>query len=60
MKVRTEKYIFNRGKNPRGYGRWAFAIEEEVVFITGFFAEAKKQALIAAKKQHVFEIEVLP
>ena len=60
MRVKTDKYIFSTGKNPRGYGRWAFEINGEEVFITGNYANAKKQAQTEAKKQGAFEIVVLP
>lgn len=40
----TTQYIKSHGKNPRGYGKWAFGNLDEIMFITGKYAEVKKQA----------------
>ncbi|MBW2598598.1 MAG: hypothetical protein JRC60_00495 [Deltaproteobacteria bacterium] len=60
MRVETDKYIFNTGKIPRGYGMWAFEIRGKTIFITGNYADAKKEAIKEAKRQDAFEIAVLP
>lgn len=45
--VNTTKYQAAHGKQPRGYGRWAFGDKagSKVVFIGGLYSEAKCQAI---------------
>ena len=44
MKCSTTQYENSHGKKPRGFGKWAFGNIDEIMFITGKYAEAKKQA----------------
>lgn len=44
MKCSTRQYEISHGKKPRGYGAWAFGNLDEIMFVTGKYAEAKKQA----------------
>ena len=46
----VNQYVFTHGKRPSGKGTWAFkGADGKVVFITGSYSEAKKQALKTIK-----------
>jgi len=52
--VSTTSYKWSHGKEPRGFGYWAFYMgkettDSEPVWFTGKYAEAKKQAIAHAK-----------
>lgn len=49
MTFSNRDYIAEHGKNPRGYGSWAFATkrnakDEDIFWATGTLTEAKKAA----------------
>ena len=49
MKFSYRDYVSEHGKMPRGYGSWAFATNpyakpEDVYWVVGMFAEAKRKA----------------
>ena len=49
MEFSNRDYISEHGKNPRGYGMWAFATkrnpdESDIFWFTGSLTEAKKAA----------------
>ena len=51
----TREYEFTHGRQPRGYGQWAFFFdgESEPQWYTGRFSDAKKSArAYAASKGH--------
>jgi len=56
VRVDTRKYY----GLPRGYGNWGFDIGGEWVFFTGPYTDAKKKAMIVAKKKGIREITLLP
>lgn len=63
MRVQTTNFEFAHGRKPRGFASWGFGPEkfsdfEDIVFITGNFAEAKKQAQEAARQRGWKEIHV--
>lgn len=57
--VRTNKYEITSGKKPKGFGSWAFEIGNSVVWITGNYGEAKKQAIAKAKADGIEFVYVL-
>ena len=65
--LKTTEYQFSHGRQPRGYGSWAFEIkggsetEAKVEWFKGTYTEAKAQAIKVAKARHLFStINVLP
>lgn len=46
----VNQYIFTHGRRPSGKGTWAFKGDDgKVVFISGLYSYAKKQALKTIK-----------
>ena len=64
MKVRVNNEIYkaSHGKDPRGYGRWAFEIDGRETFITGTYKDARNKAIKMTKivSPTTYEIKVLP
>ena len=63
MRVNTNRYEAAHGKKPRGFGMWSFehnAGYQKIVFATGNYSEAKKEAIKAAQEKGASEIIVLP
>lgn len=60
VRVSTRKYEASHGRLPRGWGRWAFQIGEQIEWFAGTYTEAKKLATKRARKAGVSVIEVLP
>lgn len=57
VSVNTSEYRFSHGREPKGRGRWAFSYlrdpdfasnSGEVMWFTGTYAEARKQAIAEA------------
>jgi hypothetical protein len=44
MNCSTTQYLASHGKKPRGNGKWAFGNLDEIMFISGTYSKAKKQA----------------
>ncbi len=49
MRIDTSQYVATHGKNPRGFGQWAFATTpnpapENIYWFTGNYATARKSA----------------
>ena len=53
------QYRFTNGKRPSGVGTWAFNIGGEEVFISGSYANAKKEAKKRAAQKGLMRIRVL-
>jgi len=58
MTFSNRDYIEEHGKNPRGYGMWAFATKRsadvsDIFWFTGSLTEAKKAAKAHFKGAHV-------
>lgn len=63
MQVRTTKFQFSHGKQPRGWGMWGFFFdgnEDEHFWFTGSFAEAKRRAVEFARQWKHRTVEVAP
>ncbi len=74
MRTNTNQYRASHQKEPRGYGKWGFdmigtddngSYTSEVVWATGNFGEAKKQAVrefksMSRRIKTVTEVVVLP
>lgn len=58
IRVNTSQYEFSHGKQPRGYGHWAFEIGAETLFFSGNYGDAKRQAVQAAKDRNVADVRV--
>jgi hypothetical protein len=59
IEVKTNDYANTYGKDPKGFGRWAFQVGENVEFITSNYGEAVKAAKLIARQNNVSRIEVL-
>lgn len=46
-------YQWSHGKNPRGFGNWAFEIGDKIWFATGTLAEAKKKVSVVLKAEGI-------
>ncbi|MBN1443725.1 MAG: hypothetical protein JXA90_13530 [Planctomycetes bacterium] len=69
IEVNTTRYEFSHGKQPRGYGWWAFDIiryhgdgtrTRERVMRAGKYGEAKRYAVTLARTGPAATIVVLP
>lgn len=62
IEFNTREYEFSHGKQPRGYGQWAFFFDSdpEPFWATGSYAEAKKMAKAYAVSKGYREIKVGP
>ena len=58
--VSTRSYKRSHNKAPRGYGMWAFEINRKEYFITGNFADARKEAVKVAKEEKAGVVCVMP
>ena len=52
-------YYRTHGKDPRGFGMWAFRIDTTIHTITGSCGEAKQEALRRARTLKAARVEVL-
>jgi hypothetical protein len=59
IEVKTNSYVNTHGRDPKGFGRWAFQVGENVEFITSNYGEAVKAAKLIARQNNVSRIEVL-
>ena len=60
MRADTTQYQFSHGKQPRGYGRWAFEVGGETFFFTAHYSVAKKQAFEVARTRGERVVVVCP
>jgi hypothetical protein len=60
MRADTNQYVASHGKQPRGYGKWAFEVGRETYFFDGFYSEAKKAAFEVARDRHEHVVVVCP
>ena len=69
MEINVNKYIASHGKQPRGYGQWAFCPAEHynsdnyiehTMFYTGKYTETKKSATAYFRSHNVQVIIVCP
>ncbi|MEW6657201.1 MAG: hypothetical protein AB1424_00945 [Thermodesulfobacteriota bacterium] len=60
VRVSTGQYEASHGRLPRGWGRWAFQIGEQIEWFAGTYTEARKLAIKQAQQEGVSSIEVLP
>lgn len=64
--VETRDYMRSHGKQPRGFGSWAFAFSREAKLDDLFwaynmnYADAKKQAVAEAQRRGRAEVWVQP
>lgn len=58
IRINTDKYKFNHGKYPRGFGLWWFKVGAEIVDHWGYYSDACKMARVVAQRQGIYEIEV--
>ncbi len=58
----TRPYYTSHMKEPRGYGSWAFTLgdSKDMVWFKGTYAQARKQAVAAAKAAGATTVHVLP
>lgn len=59
IEVKTSNYVNTYGKDPKGFGRWAFQIGDSIGWITDTYSEAVKCAKRSAQRQGIDRIEVL-
>jgi hypothetical protein len=57
--VETNEFVRAHGKEPKGFGLWAFEIAGVQHHFTGTFSEAKRKARTAAYAVGATEIKVL-
>jgi len=65
MKVefRTHEYEWSHGKQPRGYGYWAFSFpgtQADFFWFQGSYSDAKKAAKDEARRRNFAEVKVMP
>ena len=60
MRADTIQYQRSHGKQPRGWGKWAFQVGGEVFYFTAHYSEARRQAFEVARTRRVRVVEVLP
>lgn len=69
VRLDTSEYRFSNGREPKGRGCWAFSFKRnpdfasksgELMWITGTFAEARKQAIAEAAANGQYVIFVQP
>lgn len=69
VRVDTSEYRFSHGREPKGRGSWAFSYKRdpdyasksgEVLWFTGTYAEARKQAIATAAANGQSAIFVQP
>ena len=59
IEVKTSSYVNAHGKDPKGFGQWAFQIGDSSGWITDTYSEAVKVAKRSAQRQGIDRIEVL-
>jgi hypothetical protein len=60
MKIITLEFTLSHGKQPKGFGGWAFRINGETKFFSGNYADAKRAAVEYAKMVGATSVTVLP
>lgn len=60
MKIITSEFTLSHGKQPKGFGNWAFRINDEVKFFSGNYADTKRMAVEYAKMVGATSVTVLP
>jgi hypothetical protein len=60
VRVSTRQYEASHGRQPRGWGRWGFKIDDQIEWLAGTYTEAKKLATKQARQEGISFIEVLP
>lgn len=62
VSVNSDRWFGANGKNPTGYGNWAFYLgperDENVIFFTGKYSDAKRQAVEEAARRGYKNITV--
>jgi hypothetical protein len=59
MTVYTNHYLGITGKQPKGFGNWAFEIAGNTYFFIGMYSAAKKEAIAMAKAIDVYYIDLV-
>ena len=59
IEVKTNSFVNAHGRDPKGFGRWAFQIGDSIGWITDTYSEAVKVAKRSAQRQGITQIEVL-
>lgn len=55
----TTDFFNSNNRPPKGFGNWAFRINGQVYFVSGKYAEAKKQAAQKAREAGASFVYVL-
>lgn len=53
VEINSDRFRAYNGKNPSGFGTWAFNMGGDVVFFSGKYSDAKKQAIEEAARRGV-------
>lgn len=60
MRADTNQYQFSHGRQPRGWGLWAFEVGGETFTYTGHYGEAKRAAFEFARSRGERVVVVCP